>query len=554
MQSKCQLICGRTLAIHGWLAALLIAGDWDRFVNAQSPELATALPSDVRNAAVTAESSVVLAAAVQSMEMSNFPGEASQEYQTAPGSDVPSNGYQPGEYLYSRTDRAAARRYETFAENYNVPAIGPKAYADYSPSLYYSTDSNYETVPGQPLYLRLSPPVTQEEQDEGRFVLRGPVPGSYLVPGTSTAFRFSGFVRMGANYSFDQIRTPDLFVTNAIPVPQDPNLPNQNVNFSARPTRLSLDTWTPTSLNDLAVHTFIQFDFLSDNPPAVGSAARPRLRLAFIDLGYFRIGQDTTVFMDPSSFPRTADFQGPCGVVNSRQGLGRMTVPLTERIFFASAVEQPFSDITTNGTGINIQDLPDFTNHVRFESDLLRFQTATILRSIGYRATGQSVDSQVGWGVNITSNFHPWAAVLGTNPLRDADPSPLTRSRVILQYATGSGIGRYFQDSSGQGLDGAIDASGQFQTLDISGWTTAYEQWLSKKWLANFVCSGLKASGTDALAAGTFNSSTYVAAGLWWIPVGNASIGAEYLWGDRENLDGQSRAADRLQTAFVYSF
>ncbi|MCY2974358.1 MAG: DcaP family trimeric outer membrane transporter [Planctomycetota bacterium] len=521
-------------------------------VSAQDQNSGTTLQPS--KAVAASDSPVVLANATQVPDEAGLAGVASQEYQTAPGSEIPGSGYQAGDYLYSRTDRAATRRYNTLVENYNVPAIGPRAYANYSPSLYYGTDSDYQTTPGQPLYLRLSPPVSPTEEDDGRFVLRGPVPGSYLVPGTSTAFRFSGFVRMGANYNFDQIRTPDLFVTNAIPVPQDPDLPNQNVNFSARPTRLSLDTWTPTSMDDLAVHTFIQFDFLSDNPPAGGSAARPRLRLAFIDLGYFRIGQDTTVFMDPSSFPRTADFQGPNGVVNSRQGLCRMTLPLTERVFFASAVEQPFSDITTNATGINIQDSPDFTNHLRFESDLLRFQTATILRSIGYRATGQSVDRELGWGVNITSNFHPWAACFGTNPLRDADPGPLTRSRVILQYATGSGIGRYFQDSSGQGLDGAIDASGQFRALDISGWTTAYEQWLSKKWLANFVCSGLKASGTNAMAANTFNNSTYVAAGLWWIPVGNASIGAEYLWGERENLDGQSRAADRLQTAFVYSF
>jgi hypothetical protein len=156
--------------------------------------------------------------------------------------------------------------------------------------------------------------------------------------------------------------------------------------------------------------------------------------------------------------------------------------------------------------------------------------------------------------VNITSNYHPWADLLVTNPFRDTDPDALTRSRVIMQYATGTGIARYFQDSAALGLDGSIDQDGKFQTLGIEGWTLAYEQWLNRKWLANFVFSGLNASSTNAAPPTTFNSSKYVAAGLWWVPVGNASIGAEYLWGERENLDGQSRDAQRLQTAFVYSF
>lgn len=484
------------------------------------------------------------------------PGAALQDAPGAVYGNVPGAVYEDGPGatigLSPEAERRAlsvARDYERRARNYAEPGLGVKPFADYAPEGYYSLD--YQEAPGAPLYQIITPPpvVTAEQLDE--LVIRGPLPGSFLVPGSRTAMRLSGFVRLGANYDFDAIGTPDLFVTRSITTPEEPA---QNMNFSARPTRISLDTWTPSSINDWMIHTFIQFDFLSGNPPAVGSSSNPRLRFAFVDFGYFRVGQDATVFMDTSSFPRTADFQGPNGIVNSRQGLARVTLPITERIRWASAVEQPFSDITTGGQGTNVQDVPDFTSHLRYDNDRLHLQASTILRKISHRDATGDVQRETGSGINLSGNVHPWAVLFGTNPLRDANPSPLTRSRLILQYSQGTGIGRYLQDTSGIGMDAALNAAGDLEALDISGYVLGYEQWLARKWLLNFTHSNLQVDATDAMPGNTFAESDYVATGLWWIPVANASIGAEYLWGQRENIDGQRARAERIQTVFQYNF
>ncbi len=90
------------------------------------------------------------------------------------------------------------------------------------------------------------------------------------------------------------------------------------------------------------------------------------------------------------------------------------------------------------------------------------------MRSIGYRPTGEEVDRRAGWGVNLTGSLLPWAILKGENPLRDTDPQPITRSRVLLQFAVGSGIGRYIQDTSGIGLDGAVTAM-----VDLKPWEFA---------------------------------------------------------------------------------
>ena len=477
-------------------------------------------------------------------------------YQSAPGASSDQSQSIADPYAASPYNAGAQSRYllttqayERLSQNYDQPAVGPKTYADYSPKGYYPSD--YQEAPGTPLYEPLYPPAPIASEAYNNFVVRGPVPGSYLVPGSSTAFRFSGFVRLGANFDFNSVGTPDTFVPRTIPIPQSPG---QNVNYSARPTRISLDTWTPTSVNDWVVHTFIQFDFLSGNPPGVGSSSNPRLRFAFVDFGYFRVGQDTTVFMDPRVFPRTADFQGPNGIVNSRQGLGRVTVPLAEKLFLAAAAEQPFSDITTSGLGANVQDVPDFTSHLRYEDDLGHAQVATIVRSVNYRETGSSVTRDTGWGVNVSGSLHPWALLMETNPVRDTNPSGLTRSRVLLQYVTGSGIERYIQDTSGIGLDGAIAAGGVFRTIGVSAWTASYEHWLSEKWLTNLTYSNVNLHSVNGLPGNTFAGSDYVATSLWYIPVRNMSVGIEYLWGRRENQDGASARAQRIQTVFQYNF
>src|SRR5262249_32564990 len=114
----------------------------------------------------------------------------------------------------------------------------------------------------------------------------------------------------------------------------------------------------------------------------------------------------------------------------------------------------PFSDITTNGQGTNVQDVPDFATHLRYEGDLGHVQLSTIVRSIGYQPTGGDVTRRAGWGASASTVFHPWALLIGSNPVRKDNPTGLERSRILLQYSAGWGIGRYVQDTAGLGLDG----------------------------------------------------------------------------------------------------
>jgi hypothetical protein len=436
---------------------------------------------------------------------------------------------------------------------YQTPRIGARALADYAPPGYQPRVDPQGEGPGVPEFTPLYPPapITPEERD--KFVTRGIFPGSFLVPGTNTSFRFRGFVRLTGIYDTDPIIFKDQFITSGIPVPQTHG---ENFNVSARISRIGLETWTPTSFHDWTAHTFIDADFINGAEQTFFGGANPfRLRQAFVDFGYFRLGQQNTVFQDSNAWPSTVDFAGPRGIISLRVPEARMTIPLADKLYWAAGMEQPFSDITTNGLGQNLQDVPDFATHLRYEDDFGHAQLSSVFRSIGFRPTVGSTQREFGWGVSASGVIHPWALLLGSNPVRKDNPTGLERSRILLQYNVGKGIGRNIDDLLGIGHDGQVDpVTGQLHTVYASGWTASYEHWLNAKWLANVTYSGVLTGNAPNQPGSTYVGAKYLAASLWFIPVGNMSMGVEYVWGERKDLDGQRGKVNRINAMAQYNF
>jgi len=233
-----------------------------------------------------------------------------------------------------------------------------------------------------------------------------------------------------------------------------------------------------------------------------------------------------------------------------------MTIPVAGKWFVAGGIEQPFSDITTNDPGTNVQDVPDFATHVRYEGDVGHFQLSSLFRTLGYQATATNeVTRRGGYGLSASTVFHPRAAVLGINPVRAENPSGLVRSRVLMQYSFGWGIGRYIQDSAGLGLDGQVNPiTGGFDTLYASGLSASYEHWFTERWLANLTYSSVRVGSNGGQPGSTYTGANYLATSVWYIPLRNMSIGAEYLWGDRENLNGERGSANRFNALCQYNF
>jgi len=144
----------------------------------------------------------------------------------------------PGAYDDDEEYRGIAPIFPSYYFNpayYNTPEIGARALPDYAPPGYETRD--YQDAPGEPEYSRITTP-SQRAGAGGNYVTAGMFPGSYLVPGTNTSFRFRGFVRLAALGDFDPIGSTDSFVPNTIPVPQQEG---RNFNMSGRISRFATE-------------------------------------------------------------------------------------------------------------------------------------------------------------------------------------------------------------------------------------------------------------------------------------------------------------------------
>ena len=58
----------------------------------------------------------------------------------------------------------------------------------------------------------------------------------------------------------------------------------------------------------------------------------------------------------------------------------------------------------------------------------------------------------------------------------------------------------------------------------------------------------------EHVPANTYKNATYYSANLIWLPVERLGVGIEYLYGTRENKDGQGGTGQRIQAGIQYRF
>jgi hypothetical protein len=548
----------RRSGVIGLLTTGLVVGlGWSESASAQG-QLPPAAPSQLIPGGDFPISPPALKREIPAAPTHPGPGAANSEpplpngANASPRLDPQDSQQPPGVEQFFRPASAPMPDYVYQPAYYETPRIGARALADYAPPGYQPRVDPQGEGPGVPEFTPLYPPAPVTPEEREKFVTRGLFPGSFLVPGTDTSFRLRGFARLVGIWDSNPIATKDLFITSAIPVPQTHG---DNFNVSARISRIGLDTWTPSSFREWNVHTFIDADFLAGSSQDVSGSNPLRLRNAWVDFGYFRFGQQNTVFQDSNAWPSTVDFGGPRGIISLRVPEARMTIPLADKLYWATGVEQPFSDITTNGLGTNVQGMPDFATHLRFENDFGHIQLSSVFRLIGFQPTIGPTQNTFGWGVSASGVVHPWALLLRSDPVRKEDPTGLERSRILVQYNFGNGIGRNIDDLLGIGLDGQVDpVTGQLHTVSAVGWTASYEHWLGEKFLANLTYSQVLTGSAPNQPGNTYVGAKYLAASLWFIPVANLSTGIEYLWGERKDLDGQRGKDNRINALFQYNF
>ncbi len=357
--------------------------------------------------------------------------------------------------------------------------------------------------------------------------------GFFKLPGTQTILKIGGFFKTDFIYDLKPAGNNFMFIPSSFPIPQVPGV--YDTNISIRATRLSLDFRIPSSALG-EVRLYLEGDMFGTN------ATTPRLRHAYAQVSNLLIGQTWTNFMDPDAIADSLDFRGPNGMVLLLNPQIRYGFALGSRTTFYLAVERPSSDVFFQTPQFVAQPNapgPDGTIRLLREFERGHLQVAGLFRSIAAYLPDSRASSVFGWGVNTSLGL-----------------STFGRDNLIIAVASGRGISRYIQDTSGLGVD-AEPASGTNLHLEATpavGIEADYQHYWLQKLRSNAIYSYADVVNTDLAAPTTYNHASYTGANLIWNPYGSLNVGAEFLYGWTMLQNGQKANAPRIQFSAKYSF
>lgn len=359
------------------------------------------------------------------------------------------------------------------------------------------------------------------------------LPGYLDMPGTDLSMKIGGYVKMSIVQSFDPVRSPDRFIVGSIPVTGDEAGVESQASLSPRQSRLNLDVRRNSALGPL--RAFIEGDFAA-------SGDTFRLRHAYGQFRKVLAGKTWSTFVDSQAVPDDIDFEGLNGRINVRQAQLRFSPSIGDHLELAVAIEDPNPDVTG---GAGLTKVPDLV--VSLRRPLLNkwhVRSALLLRKISARPDDNPsvTGSADGWGFSASGRVN-------LPQLGSAD-------NLLFQLNYGDGIGRYINDlGSVRGQDAVFDpVTGKLETLTAFGAYASLQHWWSEKLRSTFVVGFTDVDNLDFQPDDAYHQTRRVTANLLFSPIPRVDIGAELLWGERTNKDGNTGDAVQMQFAARYIF
>ena len=359
--------------------------------------------------------------------------------------------------------------------------------------------------------------------------------------GPTTTYKFGGYAKFDAMFSDYSDATPDgnslmrqFYYAPQIPVGDGSASSDATADFHARETRLNFRADTTTKGGD-KITAFVEMDFLihGDGNEVVSNSYSPRLRHAFIKYNKWTFGQTWSTFMDVSVLPEALDFVGPAeSTTFIRQAMVRYTSGNLEL-----ALENP-QTFVSGGTR-DRSTIPDLIGRYTFKmSGGSYVRIAGLLRNMKIQDTtgGGSQADETGYGVSASAKF-----VFGGG------------SDLRAMVTVGDGVGRYI----GLGFvpDGYVDVNGNIATAEAVAFFVSYRIAWNDKWRSNIMYGNTSMSYDNDVAAATLNDTgSSIHVNLIHNILPKLDVGAEFIYGERELVNGTDGDFTRFQFSAKYAF
>jgi len=90
--------------------------------------------------------------------------------------------------------------------------------------------------------------------------------------------------------------------------------------------------------------------------------------------------------------------------------------------------------------------------------------------------------------------------------------------------------------------------------VPLLGLVAYYDHYWTDQLSSSIGWSMVNVDNTSFQSADAFNEAQYASVNLLWAPASQIMMGAEFLWGERKDFNGNKGDDLRLQVSFKYSF
>lgn len=119
-------------------------------------------------------------------------------------------------------------------------------------------------------------------------------------------------------------------------------------------------------------------------------------------------------------------------------------------------------------------------------------------------------------------------------------------------FGYGDAFGRYAVNNFF--ADGFVNGAGEFEVLVSYSGMLAYQHWWDKAWRST-IAYGFAGAADQPGFAGNANQQTQsLHANLLWSPLPRTTIGLEYIYANRELVNGQNGELQRVQLSTRFNF
>lgn len=348
-------------------------------------------------------------------------------------------------------------------------------------------------------------------------------------------FAIGGFVQARGAYDFNgKVNNLD-FVTYDIPMTPTPQN-RQGLLMDVSTSRIYFKSIVNTrSIGP--IETYVETDFRGGNSVL-------RLREAYVKFAGFTFGQTVSTFTDMEASPNTIDFEGPNAYTYGRNIMIRFEQQLGRGWSMAVAAEMPVLSGTycalTEAVPQRIPDIPLYFQYAW--NDQSHIRASGIFRTLNYYDLAAHKDRhQFGWGAQLSGTAR------------------LTRGfHLYGQALYGEGIGQYVQDLQGNGFDlvRSLKYPGELSTPSVFAWFAGAQVNLTKKLPITIGYSQVHVytDNNNAFSPNSYKLSQYIVANAFYNISRSFSVGLEYLYGTRYDMNGEFGRSSRAQAMVQFNF